>query len=54
MRPWVRTVMIVVGIMVMLLLLVYTDPSSLRDFFDEKTAPTQGLSLSNLLLATKH
>jgi hypothetical protein len=41
MKPWVRTLMIVAGIMVMLILLIYTDPTSLREFVNEQTVPAR-------------
>jgi hypothetical protein len=41
MKPWVRTLMIVAGIMVMLMLLVYTDPTSLRDLINEHRMPAR-------------
>jgi len=47
MKPWARTLMIVAGIMVMLILLIYTDPSALREFLNEKSAPTRALHLSS-------
>jgi hypothetical protein len=37
MKPWLRTLMIVAGIMVMLILIIYTDPKSLREFLNEQT-----------------
>lgn len=41
MRSWLRTLMIVAGIMIMLILLIYTDPSSLREFLNEKSNATE-------------
>lgn len=35
MKPWVRVLMMVAGIMVMLILIVYTDPASLRKVISE-------------------
>jgi len=42
MKHWVRTVMIVAGIMVMLILLIYTDPTSLREFFNDQAGLLAG------------
>lgn len=47
MKPWVRTLMIVVGILVMLVLIIYTDPTSLREFFNEKSVHSRARIAGN-------
>ena len=36
MKSWVRVLMIMTGIMLMLILVMYTDPNSIREFIREK------------------
>ena len=41
MKPWLRIMMIVAGIMIALALVVYTDPSAIRVFIREKYTPAR-------------
>jgi hypothetical protein len=41
MKTWLRVLMIVAGIMIAVALVVYTDPSSLREFIRDKYTPAR-------------
>ena len=43
MKPWIRILMIVTGIMLMLILVTYTDPNSVKEFILEKSQPARNV-----------
>jgi hypothetical protein len=43
MKHWVRILMIVTGIMLMIVVVVYTDPNSVREFIREKYTPARSV-----------
>jgi hypothetical protein len=43
MKRWVRTLMIVTGIMLMLILVIYTDPNSIKEIISQKYKPGRSL-----------
>lgn len=45
MKHWVRILMIVTGIMLMLILVIYTDPNSVRELIRAKYKPARLMHL---------